>query len=292
MLLKLLILMIRHDDPRIFTQIHLRGYGAYKVNPADGTTLIANMTCQLDPIFTTNIATFVGDFDNVIVYPIPNASVPAVPNSNTTLINDITAALPLSLLDGQSANGNAFADFVQGLIDAYPGQVTPNTTVESMLQGMFEISGLSVNGYWSSKLLASGSPEGPFSRSVSGNLTYDLYGWNGDVRGVAGLIPFTVIATIGLLLLVWSYDGGSRLHYDPSGKCFASTPKLSSNASHFTVDPVSLVVASAAGDFGWVTDVDIETDNMKSLSTGFAYQKVDGRWALTGLPQPFIGKEE
>jgi hypothetical protein len=216
----------QRDERRIFTQIHLRGYGAYKVNPVDGTTLIANMTCQLDPIFTTNIATFVGDFDSVIVYPIPNTSVPAVPNSNTTLINDITAALPLSLLDGQSVNGNAFADFIQGLIDAYPGQVKPNETVESMLQGMFEISGLSVNGYWSSKLLASGSPEGPFSRSVSGNLTYDLYGWNGDVRGVAGLIPFTVIAIVGLLLLVWSYDGGSRLHYDPSGKCFAFNAKF------------------------------------------------------------------
>src|ERR1700677_3522011 len=97
-----------------------------------------------------------------------------------------------------------------------------------MLQGMFEISGMSVNGYWSSKLFANGPPEGPsgFSRTVNGNLTYILYGWDRDVKAIAGLIPFTIVVIGGLLLLVWSYDGGSRPDHDPSSKCFAFNVKI------------------------------------------------------------------
>jgi len=262
-------LLVSSCSPANHTQyIHLRGYGAYEVNPIDGATLIANMTCQLDPIFTMNIATFISDFGGVFVVPNLNASVPAVLNSNTTLIDDITTAVAMSLLDGQSDNGNAFADFIQGLIDAYPGLVSPNKTVESMFKSMFEISGLSVNGYWSSKLFANGPAEGPssFSRAVNGSLAYTLYGWERDVRTIAGLIPFTIVVISGLLLLVWSYDGGSRPDYDPS-------------------DPLSLMVASAGGNFKWLTDVNIDVDNIASLSKGFAYKKVDGKWTLTELSQ-------
>ena len=218
-----------------------------------------------------------------------NDSVPAVPNSNTTLIKDITVALPLSLLDGQSDNGNAFADFIQGLIDAYPGLVSPNKTVESMFKSMFEISGLSVNGYWSSKLFANGPAAGPFSRTVTGNLTYTLYGWDRDIRAIAGLIPFTIVVIFAVLLLVWSYDG-SRPDHDPSSERFAATSKSSSNASHLPVDPLSLMVASAAGNFKWVSDVNIEMDNIANLSEGFSYKKVDGKWTLTGLSESVSGK--
>lgn len=247
------------------------------------------MTCQLDPIFNTNIATFVSDWGAVIVYPIPNTSFSALPNSNTTLINDITAALPQTLLEGQSANGNTFADFIQGIVDAYPGQASLNQTVESMLQGMFEISGLSVNGYWSSKLFANGSAAVPFSRTVTGNLTYTLYGWDRDIRAFAGLIPFTIVIIFAMLLLVWSYDG-SRPDHDPSGECFVATSKSSSNAGHLPVDPLSLIVASAAGNFKWVSDVNIEMDSIANLSEGFSYKKVDGKWTLTQLSDSVSGK--
>ena len=213
------ILTVRSNVLRILPQMYLRGYGAYGTNTTDGVSLIANMTCQLNPIFTTNTLTFVGDLNNnVIVSPIPNSSFPAVPNSNTTLISDITTAVTQSLLDGQSQNGNAFVDFILGLVDAYPGQVPLNYTLEAMFQSMFEIAGLSVNGYWSSKLFANGPPAGPFSRPVSGDLTYTLYGWNGDVRAIAGLIPFTVAFIIALCMLIWSNRGTSYLNYDPSGK--------------------------------------------------------------------------
>ena len=42
------------------------------------------------------------------------------------------------------------------------------------------------------------------------------------------------------------------------------------------------MVASAAGDFDQLSDVNIETDNVEKISTRIAYMKVlDGRWALT-----------
>jgi len=253
--------------------IHLRGYGAYAVNTVDNTSLIANMTCQLDPLFTTNIVTFAGDLGQLVfVSTVPNTSVPALTNSNTTLITDITATITQNLLDGQSQNGNAFVDFIQGLVDAYPGQVSPNSTAASMIQGMFEISGLSFNGYWSSKLFANSSASGPFTRSVSGNLTYNVYVWNGDAKAIAGLIPFTVVVVIAFLLLGWGYFGSSSLDYHPS-------------------EPLSLVVASGAGDFDWLSDVDIEVDDLAHLSTGFVYKKVDGRWTLAPLLQSPVGKE-
>ena len=52
------------------------------------------------------------------------------------------------------------------------------------------------------------------------------------------------------------------------------------------------MVASAIGDFNWINDVNIEMDDIASLSTGFVYKKVDGRWTLIGLPQALVGKEE
>jgi hypothetical protein len=51
------------------------------------------------------------------------------------------------------------------------------------------------------------------------------------------------------------------------------------------------MVASGAGDFGWMSDVNIEMDDIASLSTGFIYKKVDGRWTLTGLSQPLVDKQ-
>jgi hypothetical protein len=178
------------------------------------------MTCQLDPIFTTNNVIFstISGLEVVTVFPTYHGF-PAVPNSNTTLIHDITSAVALSLLNGQSVNGNTFVDFIRGLIDTYPGST--NTIVESMFQGMFEISGLSVNGYWSSKLFADRPPTGPFTREVTGNIIYTVDGWDRDVKTFAGLIPFTIVVIVAFLLLVWSYSGGSRLIYDPSGKRFA-----------------------------------------------------------------------
>ena len=269
---------------RILSQIHLRGYGAYEANTTNGIPLIANLTCKLDPIFTMNNLTFVGNLGNTtIVYPIPNTSSPAFPNSNTTLIRDITTAVTQSLLNGQSQNGNVFADFIQGLVDAYPGQVPVDSTLKAMFQSMFEIAGLSVNGYWSSKLFANGPPRGNFSRPVSGYVTYTVYGWNGDVKAIAGLIPFTIVVIIGLCLLVWSYDEGSCLHNNRSGKSFASPTKKSSNVSCLvTIEPLSIVAASGAGDFDWISDVNIEMDNIAS-STGFVLKKVDGKWVLLSL---------
>ena len=262
----------------------MRGQGAYAVNPADGSPLIANMTCQLDPIFTTNDVLFWGDTLIVIVLATSNTpSFPAVLNTNTTLIKDITASLTQTLLDGHSQYGNAFVDFIQDLVDAYPAIASPHEILESMFRGMFEISGLSVNGYWSSKLFENGTAYESFGRNVVGNVTYNLYGWEGDVRAAAGLIPFTIVVTIAFLLLAWSWDGGKCLHPNPIGKIIESTSKSSSNTSHSTVDPLSIIVATSASDFDWMSGVDIEIDDIPSLSTGFKCQKVDGRWVLTGL---------
>ena len=61
--------------------------------------------------------------------------------------------------------------------------------------------------------------------------------------------------------------------------------------THITVtEPLSAMVASAAGDFDWVSKVNVEMDNVESLSTGFAYQKVNERWTLTALSQPPVRK--
>jgi hypothetical protein len=233
------------------------------------------MTCQLNPLFTKNNVDF-GVFEGIAVVNVTlTDSSPALPNSNTTLIKDITTAVTLNLLDGQSQDGNPFVEFIQGLA-AYSngsGAVPSNHIVEAMLLGMFEVSGLAVNGYWSSKLFENASPMGAFTRPVSGEITYTLYGWDGNVRGITGLIPFTIVAIIALLLLSWSYHGASHLHPDPS-------------------EPLSVMIASAAGDFDWVSKVNIEMNSIESLSTGFAYQKVNGRWTLTTLSQPPVGKLE
>jgi hypothetical protein len=252
------------------------------------------MTCQLNPVFTTNVVTFVGDLGAVVlVSTIPNTSFPALSNRNTTLINDITTTITQNLLDGQSQDGNAFVDFIQGLADAYPGLVSPDLTVASMFQGMFEISGLAINGYWSSRLFANGSAAGPsgINRSVSGTVTYDAYCWSGDVKAIAGLVPFTVVVLVAFILLAWGYFGGSSLHYDPSGKLINKHAGLSSNVAHLVPEPLSLVVASGAGDFDWLSDVHIEIDNLAHLSTGFVYKKVDGRWTLAPLSQPPVDKQ-
>lgn len=202
----------------------MRGYGAY-ANPVDGSPLITNMTCQLDPLFTNNtVNCYV--FDGIALVSV-NAtdSSPALPNSNTTLIKDITMAVTLNLLDGQSQDGNSFVEFIQGFTAYSNGSgaqaVLSNRIVEVMLQGMFEVSGLAVNGYWSSKLFENDSPTGAFTSPVSGEIVSTLYGWNGEIKGITGLIPFTIVVIIALLLLAWSYHGASHLHPDPSGKCFA-----------------------------------------------------------------------
>ena len=50
------------------------------------------------------------------------------------------------------------------------------------------------------------------------------------------------------------------------------------------------MVASAAGNFTWVSDVNTEMDNIANLSEGFSYKKVDGKWTLTGLSESVSGK--
>ena len=192
----------------------MRGYGTY----ADNTSFITNITCQLDPLFTINTVTFDGFVNrSLTVGVVRGASFPAVPNSNTTLIRDITMALTTSLLDGQSGSGNTFVDFLAGLIDVYP--VDAKTLIPIMFVNMFEISGLAVNGYWSSKLFANSTPAEPFSRHVDGTISYPVYGWKGDAKAIAGLIPFTLVVIIGLLMVLWSYHQVSDRHFEPSGRC-------------------------------------------------------------------------
>src|SRR5271170_6629374 len=161
------------------------------------------MTCQLDPIFTTNALT--AQFDlldgNNIIVVTSNASKPALPNSNSTLISDIAATLTWSILEGQSVNGNIFVDIVQGIarqnlefISPSPGSQYPtNLIVQSMFRGMFEISGLAINGYWSSKLFTNATAaqflSSPYTREIQGNLTFSVYGWNNDTPTIIGLLP-------------------------------------------------------------------------------------------------------
>jgi hypothetical protein len=201
------------------------------------------MTCQLDPIFTTNSLTAQFDLLNggyiLIVSPVD--SKPALPNSNTTLISDITATLTRSILEGQSVNGNIFVDIVQGIarenlefITPSPGSEYPtNLIVQSMFRGMFEISGLATNGYWSSKLFTNATAaeflSSPYTREIQGNLTFSVYGWNNDTPTIIGLFPFTVLTIVALVLLIQCWRDRSYISasFDPSSKCFASALNLS-----------------------------------------------------------------
>jgi len=44
------------------------------------------------------------------------------------------------------------------------------------------------------------------------------------------------------------------------------------------------MVASAGGDFGPLSDVNVETDDVAKSSTRIAYTNVNGRWVLTDRP--------
>ena len=44
------------------------------------------------------------------------------------------------------------------------------------------------------------------------------------------------------------------------------------------------MVASAGGDFGPLSDVNVETDDVAKSSTRIAYTNLNGRWALTDRP--------
>jgi hypothetical protein len=198
------------------------------------------MTCQLDPVFTTNNVTFdMYDMDDIfdifdiqynILNVVPVSRRPAFPNSTTSLISDITSTLIQEILEGQSGTGNSFVDVAQSLALANTGlSVKPPTSfiIQSMFKGMFEISGLAINGYWSSKLFTNVSlaalVNSPNIRCVKGNLAYPLFGWNGwkgDASTIAGLIPFTIVIAVALFMLIWTFRGGSHLpsHFDPSSK--------------------------------------------------------------------------
>jgi hypothetical protein len=88
------------------------------------------MTCPLDPQLTSNDVRYYGGFNILTVAAIN--STPAFPNSSTTLIADITATLTRNVLEGQSGDGNTFADFVQGLALANYGLgIKPGTRLYS-----------------------------------------------------------------------------------------------------------------------------------------------------------------
>jgi hypothetical protein len=190
------------------------------------------MTCTLDPLLTTNTVTYYGWFNALTVANI--SSKPAFPNSNTTIINDIAATLTGNILQGQSGNGNTFADFVQGLALAnYALGIQPGTNliVQSMFRGMFEVSGLAINGYWSSKLFTGATLttllNSPYIRQVHGSVYFSLYGWDGDSKSIMGLIPFTVLTIIAFVLLLWTRREVSHLRFDPSSKRFTFFLKIS-----------------------------------------------------------------
>jgi len=235
------------------------------------------MSCQLDPIFTTNALT--AQFDslngNNILYVNSDASEPALPNSNTTLISDIAATLTQSILEGQSVNGNIFVDTVQGiarqnLISPSPGSEYPtNLIVQSMFRGMFEISGLAINGYWSSKLFTNDTAAqfltSPYTREIQGNLTFSVYGWNNDTPTIIGLFPFTVLTIVALVLLIQCWRDRSYIssRFDPSSKCIASTLNLS-GLTQVTSDPAHLIVASASGDFSALSET-LKPENLQGI---------------------------
>jgi len=190
------------------------------------------MTCTLDPLLTTNTVTYYGWFNALTVAN--TSSKPAFPNSNTTIINDIAATLTGNILQGQSGNGNTFADFVQGLALAnYALGIQPGTNliVQSMFRGMFEVSGLAINGYWSSKLFTGATlttlTNSPYNRQVQGSVSFSLYGWDSKSTSILGLIPFTIITIIALVLLLWTRREVSHLRFDPSSKRLTFVLKIS-----------------------------------------------------------------
>jgi hypothetical protein len=188
------------------------------------------MTCRLAPKFTTNVVTYFGSYDFVNVTAF--SAVPAVPKSNTSLIRDITAKLVLSVHEGQSEIGNSFMDVIQGLLlstSAAGAEQPANVIMSSMFRGMFELSGIATNGYWSSRLFTNATARelfnSPYARHVNGTLLYDVYVWQGEAKAMVGLMPFTIIAVISLLLLLRS-RGGSGVRFDPSGKHFTPAQKI------------------------------------------------------------------
>jgi hypothetical protein len=173
------------------------------------------MTCQLNPIFATYRVIVNGI---PFVDPNPIDSQPALQNSNTTLIRDITATLVQAVFEGQSVIGNTFIDAAQSIALSNSGisekQSVP-AMAQAMFQGMFEISGLAINGYWSSKVFqnttSSALLQSPYIRAVEGRLKVGLYGWKGNASAAAGLIPVTIAAIISLSLLVWTFRGHSEM---------------------------------------------------------------------------------
>lgn len=203
--------------------------------------------------------------------------VPAVPDSNTTLIADIMSALMITIADGQTGDGNIFADHVQGVIVAYSAfgvKPSPYYVVQSMFRGMFEASGLAVNGYWSSKLFENANPKeflnSTSNRRVDGNLNYSFYGWIGNVQSMAGLVPFTIIIIISLVLLVQSYERSRLVRFDPSST-HSSINIYSPDASQFS-DPLHIMVASAAGGLREFSGANIEAEDVERRLVQIQYR--------------------
>jgi hypothetical protein len=93
-----------------------------------------------------------------------------------------------------------------------------------MFRGMFEVSGLGINDYWSSKLFTNATLtallNSPYIRLVHESVSFSRFSWNGGSKSIAGLVPFTIITIIALALLLWTRCDDSHLRFDPSGKCF------------------------------------------------------------------------
>lgn len=99
--------------------------------------------------------------------------------------------------------------------------------IELYLRGMFEASGLAVNGYWSTKLLSDDSIRDSVTRPVTGVVERQALGWNGGSRAAAGLVPFTIVTALSMIMVLYGWRKASAgMVFDPSGKQVSTSSRL------------------------------------------------------------------